>query len=160
MHSIKSLKIKEGLLHERIGLRLQKELDNLKSQGKKFISDDEIDTLIEEATQSELSDPAENQNPDIIASHLLSGANLFYPSAKEWMWHYCVYLGPFTDSEGDNYDLGIFMGHGADRGCSAAIVYGDTPGNYLSGSFDVFGKDSECYQETLRRAKEIGLIKI
>ena len=92
--------------------------------------------------------------------NLLSGAKLFYPSAKEWMWNYCIYLGPFTDTEGDNYDLGIFMGDYESTGkASAAIVYGDTPGNYLSGSLDMFGKESECYQETVRRAKEIGLIK-
>lgn len=28
---------------------------------------------------------------------------LFYPSAVEWMWSYCTYLGPFTDSKGCNY---------------------------------------------------------
>jgi hypothetical protein len=63
--------------------------------------------------------------------NLLTNAPLFYPSAKEWMWDYCIYLGPFTDSKGNNYDLGIYLG--LDSYPSAAIVYGNEPGNYLSG---------------------------
>jgi hypothetical protein len=90
---------------------------------------------------------------------ILVGVKLFYPSAKEWMWSYCVYLGPFTDSKGSNYDLGIYMGdYDAFGYASAAIVYGNEEGNYLSGTLR---SDSEIehYQETYRRAKEIGLIK-
>ncbi len=87
--------------------------------------------------------------------NLLFNAPLFYPSAKEWMWSYCIYLGPFTDSEGENYDLGIYLDNY--KGKSAAIVYGDKPGNYLSG--DNINRDMECYQEMWRRAKELNLIK-
>ena len=32
---------------------------------------------------------------------------LYYPSARDWMWNYCIYLGPYTDSKGANYDLGF-----------------------------------------------------
>jgi hypothetical protein len=86
-------------------------------------------------------------------NNLLSNAPLYYPSAKEWMWNYCIYLGPFTDSEGDNYDLGIFLN---DDVKSAAIVYGNKPGNYLSG--DNINRQMECYQEMWRRARELKLI--
>jgi hypothetical protein len=88
--------------------------------------------------------------------NLLTNAPLFYPSAKEWMWDYCIYLGPFTDSKGNNYDLGIYLG--SDSYPSAAIVYGNEPGNYLSG-FNINSK-RECYIETWRRAKELNLITI
>jgi hypothetical protein len=87
-------------------------------------------------------------------NNLLNNAPLFYPSAREWMWNYCIYLGPFTDSEKQNWDLGIFLD--TDNFKSAAIVYGDTPGNYLSG--DNINKDMECYQEMWRRARELKLI--
>lgn len=87
-------------------------------------------------------------------NNLLTGAKLFYPSAKEWMWNYCIYLGPFTDSKGDNYDLGIYLYENGSK--SAAIVYGDTPGNYLSG--DNINRELECYQEMWRRARELNLI--
>lgn len=91
---------------------------------------------------------------------MLYNAPLFYPSAKDWMWDYCIYLGPFTDSRGDNFDLGIWMGDGNDY--SAAIVYGDTPGDYYSGELNKFGLNdtihSEIYKETRKRAKALNLI--
>lgn len=86
-------------------------------------------------------------------NNLLANAHLYYPSAREWMWNYCIYLEPFTDSEGDNYDLGIYLDVYTS---SAAIVYGNEPGNYLSG--DNINRDMECYQEMWRRAKELKLI--
>jgi hypothetical protein len=86
-------------------------------------------------------------------NNLLVNAPLYYPSGREWMWNYCIYLGPFTDSEGHNYDLGIYLGDEA----SAAIVYGDTPGDYLSGGN--INRDMECYEEMWRRAKQLNLIK-
>jgi len=79
---------------------------------------------------------------------------LFYPSAVEWMWSYCTYLGPFTDSKGCNYDLGIFMD---DIEPCAAIVYGDVPGQYMSGSVDKF-LENEVYSEMYNRAKNLKLI--
>ena len=81
---------------------------------------------------------------------------LFYPSATTWMWTYCTYLGPFTDSEGKNFDLGVF-------GDSAAIVYGDRAGQYYSGELKDFGLlpnvHSEIYEETRKRAQYLGLYK-
>jgi hypothetical protein len=90
---------------------------------------------------------------------LLSGAPLYYPSAKEWMWSYCIYLGPFTSEDGRNYDLGIFLGD-AILGPSAAIVYGDIDGNYISGPLkNVIGDRPDYYRETVKRAKALNLIK-
>jgi hypothetical protein len=90
-------------------------------------------------------------------NNLLSSAPLYYPSAKEWMWNYCIYLGPFTDDEGDNYDLGLVIFQDGD--ISNATVYGDTPGNYLSGSlYPRVDFDNEITQEVIRRAKELKLI--
>lgn len=85
---------------------------------------------------------------------------LHYPSAIDWMWNYCIYLGPFTSSLGINYDLGIFIN--SDRFyTSAAIVYGNKPGNYYSGDLNIFGfgveDRDEAYHETRKRAKSLNL---
>jgi hypothetical protein len=90
---------------------------------------------------------------------LLSGAPLYYPSAKEWMWDYCIYLGPFSSEDDRNYDLGIFLGDTI-LGPSAAIVYGDEPGNYISGELKNVNKAyPDYYRETVKRAKALNLIK-
>jgi hypothetical protein len=50
------------------------------------------------------------------------------------MWKTCVSLGPFTNSLGDKFDLGVCP-KGVD-GClydSLAVVYGPEPENYISG---------------------------
>ena len=89
-------------------------------------------------------------------NNLLNKAPLYYSSAKEWMWDYCIYLGPFTDSRGKNYDLGIFMQDGI---ISNASVYGNEPGDYIASS--IYPRnyiDNELSQEVLRRAKELKLI--
>jgi len=91
-------------------------------------------------------------------NYLLSGAPLFYPSAKEWMWDYCIYLGPYTSPDGKNYDLGIHLS-GQTSTPSAAIVYGDTPGNYISGDLKLFKDSGEYYIETIKRAKALNLIR-
>ena len=83
--------------------------------------------------------------------------SLFYPSAIDWMWNYCIHLGPFTDSKGDNYDLGVYIDPESKLGTSAAIVYGNTPGNYLSGTVH-FRSQLECYVETWKRASSLNLI--
>lgn len=89
---------------------------------------------------------------------LLKSAPLFYPEARQWMWDYCIYLGPFTDSEGKNFDLGIYMG---DHCAHAAIVYDNEDGRYHSGELDRFGfcnhVHSEAYKETRKRAEALGL---
>lgn len=96
---------------------------------------------------------------------LLVGAPLFYPSAREWMWNYCIYLGPFTDEEGYNYDLGVFMSPEVTglESFSAAIVYGNAPGNYLSGNMKTFYQNyrepPSYYSEVYKRMKLLGLYK-
>jgi len=91
-------------------------------------------------------------------NRVLSNVKLFYPSAREWMWDYCVYLGSFTNSEGKNFDLGIFDDNIKVMG---AIVYGNEEGSYKSGTLDDCGYDdhvsSEVYKETRKRAEALGL---
>lgn len=91
-------------------------------------------------------------------TNILSGAKLFYPSAKFWMWSYCMYLGSFTDSRGDNFDLGILLDNSV-GGQSVAIVFDDEPGKYISGDFKNFNSDkkSELYNEVEKRAKALGV---
>jgi hypothetical protein len=82
--------------------------------------------------------------------------NLNYPSAIEWMWDYCTYLGDYVDKYGEHWDLGILIRpQGHFQGHSNASVYGDTPGNYKSGEFSMF--DGEVYAEVEKRAKAHGI---
>lgn len=94
---------------------------------------------------------------DSSKNNLLSNTPLYYPSAREWMWNYCIYLGPFTDSRGNNYDLGCFI---SDYGyISNATVYGNEAGQYMSGYvYPKIDFDNEVVQEVLRRVKELKLI--
>lgn len=90
----------------------------------------------------------------------------FYPKANEWMWNYCTFLGKFTDSDGQKYDLGV---HINEDGLTAAIVDGEEPGDYYSGDLDhtmratiegdiVLDKlSAEKYKETIIRANNAGL---
>jgi hypothetical protein len=91
-------------------------------------------------------------------NNTLLNVELYYPSAREWMWDYCIYLGPFTSSTGDKYDLGAFNNG---EGYSNATVYGDTPGNYISGELEMFNRDktNELYNEVEKRLKALGLLK-
>lgn len=93
-------------------------------------------------------------------NNLLHNAPLYYPSAKEWMWEYCIYLGPFTDSKGKNYDLGMHIDNDSVFEISDATVYGNEPGEYMSGPLDrlEYVAMSETKQEVIRRAKELKLI--
>lgn len=90
---------------------------------------------------------------------------LHYPSAMGWMWDYCIYLGPFVDSLGRKLDLGVCTSAAAilPGEASAAIVYGNDPGDYMSGDLKSFCFDhpnpQECYVETAKRAIDAGLIE-
>lgn len=84
---------------------------------------------------------------------------MFYPSAIEWMWDYCIFLGSWIDSRGEKYDLGIYIDP-RDQKVLAAIVYGNEPGDYYSGDLVLFGGEGhpmdESYEETRRRARNLG----
>lgn len=91
--------------------------------------------------------------------------NLYYPSAMDWMWNYCIYLGPYTDGNGINYDLGIYISDLVaqdDHGVSLAAVYGNQPGTYLCGPLEQYVRDkydfNEIYREAARRAAARGLL--
>ena len=90
---------------------------------------------------------------------ILKGVNLFYPDARNWMWDYCMYLGPYTDKDGHNYDLGCYFGDSGE--ISAAIVCSKEPGVYLSGDITYFRSNSqfrELYQEVQNRLKSLSII--
>jgi len=86
----------------------------------------------------------------------------YYPSADEWMWDYCTFLGSFEDSKGDKYDLGILLDNGNNsliEEWSLAVVYGNEPGNYISGGPRMHNNSPhEFAQETIKRAKKLNLI--
>ncbi len=86
---------------------------------------------------------------------LLHGAPLYFPKAKEWMWNYCIYLGPFTDSEGKHYDLGCFINQSGGY-LSNATVYGNKEGDYISGPLYLF--DGEVVEEVKKRAEVLKII--
>lgn len=90
---------------------------------------------------------------------MLDNVKLHWPEARGWMWDYCVYLGGYTHPENKhNYDLGVYINPFGE--VSAAIVFGNEPGNYMSGDLEDFVRafNNPIYVETLRRAKEIGLL--
>lgn len=84
---------------------------------------------------------------------ILANVKLNYPSAREWMWSYCIYLGSWTNSEGQVYDMGAFNNG---NGYSAACVWGDEAGNYTSGELSIF--TGEMYNELKRRLEVLELI--
>jgi hypothetical protein len=91
-------------------------------------------------------------------NNLLVNAPLYYPSAREWMWNYCIYLGPFTDSKGANYDLGCLLNN--DNSISNATVYGNNLGDYNSGCIHpTMYFSNEVSNEVLRRVKQLNLLK-
>lgn len=71
-----------------------------------------------------------------------------YPQANTWMWNYCLFLGKFT-CRGKHYDLGVYEND--PTMISAAIVYGNKDGTYLSGDLKAFAKEDPLYTETLLR---------
>lgn len=76
------------------------------------------------------------------------------------MWDYCIYLGPFTSKSGENYDLGAWCRDKDSKEFSGAVVYGDTPGDYMSGELSMFNrnKDHEIYNEVEKRLRALNLI--
>ena len=88
---------------------------------------------------------------------ILNNVKLNYPEARDWMWDYCVYLGPFNKK----YDLGVYVHPEGDL--SAAVVYGNRPGEYISGEEKCYNRNnlksnsSIACREAFRRAHLIGL---
>ena len=87
---------------------------------------------------------------------MLDNAPLHFPEARDWMWNYCIYLVPYSE-KGINYDLGIFIN--SSNKASYAIVYGDHPGDYMSGNADVVIPSREIHAETIKRAKALNLLR-
>ena len=83
----------------------------------------------------------------------------YFPDADEWMWNYCTFLGKFEDKKGQKFDLGILENNGYGE-WSLAVVYGNNPGDYISGGAKMHNKNSdfEFVLETLKRAKKLNLI--
>jgi hypothetical protein len=83
----------------------------------------------------------------------------FYPGANTWMWEACFFLGKFTDSKGNNFDLGVHLAREAAKGYVGANVYGNSPGSYGSGDCH---PDSRFEQnvEAHRRAALLGVQSI
>lgn len=79
--------------------------------------------------------------------------NLFYPEAEHWMWDspHCINLGEF-EYDGRQYDLGVYVNPSTSE-VSHAIVYGNEPGDYLSGYITAF-KTRESCKENIRRWNE------
>lgn len=92
----------------------------------------------------------------------LDSSKLNYPSAMDWMWDYCIYLGGWEDENGNKYDLGIHIEElDSDYyNFSAAVVAGNEPGRYFSGDLDIDqGRELRpIYIETRKRAIDLNLI--
>jgi hypothetical protein len=92
---------------------------------------------------------------------LLNEGDKFYPNHH--MWTYCTFLGKYTASNGENYDLGIYK-HPRFEGYLAysnATVWGPEDEQYSSGSL-MFFKDEPSYignevnAEVVKRARAKG----
>lgn len=91
-------------------------------------------------------------------------ADKFYPEHNSYIWTYCIFLGKFTDSNGENYDLGVCVQKGKTSVCFLdATTYGPEGYQYSSGVFsksmlDVYKeKELEWYVEAYRRANILNI---
>ncbi len=83
----------------------------------------------------------------------------FYPEADSWMWNYCHYLGSIQLESG-SYDVGIHKSREVDR-YSFAIVYGNEPGDYMSGIiYDFKGNLTQSVIYQLKNNSAYGLYKL
>lgn len=79
-------------------------------------------------------------------------------------WEYCVFLGTFVDSKGKDWDLGIMIRNYDDDTTwiwSAACVYGNDGGNYISGENVMYENREDNFEhiaEMINRAKYKNLI--
>lgn len=79
------------------------------------------------------------------------------------IWTYCIFLGKYWDYEScTDYDLGVYISpHESVGEISAAIAFGERPGDYLSGELSCYIRMDNCkleYHETIKRARAWGLI--
>ena len=79
-----------------------------------------------------------------------------FPAANVWMWTYCEWLGSFKDEEGNLYDLGLYLNDLHTP--SYAIVYGNIPGDYISGPISL-DESMAHLKETVNRGLAMGFIK-
>ena len=79
--------------------------------------------------------------------------DFYFPDAKEWMWNYCIPLGKF-EVNASKFDLGVYINPSGE--VSHAIVYGNEPGEYLSGEIQLFVERDVC-KENIRRYNEYTL---
>lgn len=100
-----------------------------------------------------------------MESFVIDPTDKHYPQADNWMWHYCVFLGKFTDSTGKNYDLGVHIDISVYNGklskdvCDAT-VHSNEPGNYTSGDLSRLDNTEtrEWKLEVIRRARILNLL--
>ncbi len=91
-------------------------------------------------------------------TEVLKGVKLYYPEARDWMWDYCVYLGPYTSPSGEHLDLGVYLSDFTlDHSVSLAAVYGNNDGDYISGMINST-IETPMYVEALKRAYALGLV--
>jgi hypothetical protein len=86
---------------------------------------------------------------------MLDDSLFYYPDGRLSTWTYCLPLGKYTHPvTKKKYDLGVYVA-GDNVEVSAAIVYGNEPGEYLSGDLYTFSSgnsdEHSPYLETLRR---------
>ena len=97
----------------------------------------------------------------MIENWIIDIEDKFFPEANEWMWDYCTFLGKYVSSDGTKYDLGILLRNNENliiNEYSLAIVYGNTPGNYISSFVYNEDKAHDFKKETLKRARALNLI--
>jgi hypothetical protein len=81
----------------------------------------------------------------------------FYPGHH--VWSYSTFLGKFTDSEGNNFDLGIYLDK---SGTCDATVHSNDPSDYSSGEINLYTSLAtvrEFKKEVYRRARILNLIQ-
>ena len=79
---------------------------------------------------------------------------------KNDVWEHSTFLGKFVDVHGKNWDLGIYLREEGDpRGWSAACVYGNDGGHYISGNHTMYERNNPDFiDEMIKRAREAKLI--
>lgn len=98
----------------------------------------------------------------MAANFVINPDDKFYPQANVWMWDYCTFLGKFTDSKGNNYDLGIYTDDilKGNLRLSDATVLSDEPGDYLSGEISQRHKNETTYENKLEIYRRLDILNI